>query len=108
MSDYTFYNIFPTLVLKKNIKDKFDAQTINKVKEYALNCQPNEKNNCTKNKNILDDVQFVDLKREIEKSLNFYIKEVLKYDVEIYITQSWLNFSNKLIIKSLLSTIQCL
>jgi uncharacterized protein (TIGR02466 family) len=95
MNDYTFYNIFPTLVLKKNIKEKIGEQLLNGFKQYALNSYQNINNKCTKNKNILNDNQFLDLKNEIEKSLNFYIKDVLKYNVEIYITQSWLNFANK-------------
>jgi uncharacterized protein (TIGR02466 family) len=95
MSDYTFYNIFPTLILKNNIKEKIGEQLLNGFKQYALNAYQNINNKCTKNKNILNDNQFLDLKNEIEKSLNFYIKDVLKYNVEIYITQSWLNFANK-------------
>lgn len=95
MNDYSFYNIFPTLILKKNIKEKISGQLLDRFKQYALDSYKNENNKCTKNKHILNDSQFLDLKNEIENCLNFYIKDVLKYDVEIYITQSWLNFANK-------------
>ena len=43
---------------------------------------------------ILNHPQLVDLKKEIEKKLSEYCNSILQTDLEIYITNSWVNETN--------------
>ena len=77
-------------------KDKFEiskqfVEYMEKLPQY-----PNTGGNSTTNGNyILDMPKFKELKSFIEKHLNEYFHEILQISdkIEIYITQSWLNFN---------------
>lgn len=62
-----------------------------------LEVRPNQGNVTSKNDYLLDDPIFKSLKTVFEEALNIYLKEILQVDpkVEIYITQSWANFTGK-------------
>jgi len=83
-------NIFPVPVYKATVKNKINKKDMSKYK-----VRKNEFNSITNYKDVLKD--FPKLKKEIEKHLNDYLKMV--YDpstnVKIYITESWLNFTEK-------------
>ncbi len=44
---------------------------------------------------LLDAVELNSLKEQITKHLNVYVKDVLGYDIDLYVTQSWSNYNPK-------------
>jgi uncharacterized protein (TIGR02466 family) len=88
MSDKIF-NLFPVTVYKDNI-GKVSALQLEFVKQqhYTKRTTGTYGRDQT---NILEWEIFKQLKQEILKCIKFFSYEVFKYDVEIYITHSWLN-----------------
>ena len=83
-------NIFPIPVYKTTVKNKINKKDMSKYK-----IRKNEFNSITNYKNVLKD--FPKLKKEIERHLNDYLKMVYNpsTNVKVYITESWLNFTEK-------------
>ena len=91
-------SLFPTAVGRFNINRTlldtewdFIMETSENVKDQSIN-----KFHLSKNKRVLDDPRFFELRRFIEKSVKSYVNEVYKpkNQVELYITESWLNYMN--------------
>jgi len=93
---YTIHPLFPTPVYKTKIKVSDVLKT--SLESYFENFQ------YTKGKsgtwypnptiyNLIDADIFSDLKNQFQEHLNVYTKEVFKYDVDSYITQSWINLN---------------
>jgi uncharacterized protein (TIGR02466 family) len=91
----TLHTIFPTTILHTGIDRNFTIEELEFIKEQEKNYIVNLGNIQTTNKYILNFPQMCDIKNIILKKLEFYFREVLCVDdnLNVYLTQSWLNYS---------------
>lgn len=90
--DEKIINLFPTPVYKYNIKRDFEKQELEFFQK--IETKINYGNVSSVEQYVLNNDILKDLKEELEKRLKEYFLTVYKpSDVEIYITQSWLNYS---------------
>jgi len=91
--------LFPTPAYQADLDTVINNEHLN----YIMNVYNNDvielelRNNSSKNKNILENSIFNDLKKELKEHLKIYKNEIIKTesDYELYITQSWLNYTRK-------------
>jgi uncharacterized protein (TIGR02466 family) len=96
MTNSEFIYIFPTTILHKSIDRQFLECELNIVNSNRDKIYKNTGNSMSINKYILDEPEMKDLKDICLKNLDYYLKEIYKNnEIEIYITQSWLNYANK-------------
>jgi uncharacterized protein (TIGR02466 family) len=97
MKEVDKYTLFPTCISVLDLERPFTKKELNKVDSLLKdeNIMPNMANFTTKNKNILDESTFANLKREISQGFAHYVNQIINpiNDIEIYITQSWLNIT---------------
>ena len=88
-------SLFSTPVARFSFPRKLTEQ------EFAFftkqDCTPNEGNTTSTNKNILDCSDVKDVSDWIQEKTKQYFQEIHspKNDIEIYITQSWLNYTEQ-------------
>ena len=89
------HNIFPVPIYKTKINRGFTKQELNFVKEQKKHCNKNEGNINTKDNYILNRKEFKNIKKFLDKHCKDYLDTVIcpKNKVELYITQSWLNYT---------------
>jgi len=88
--------IFKDPIYKSNLNRPFSNKEKLTFKNCSKNLVLNIGNNTSKNKFILNEKPLLKLKKELEIHLNNFIKDILRYkDISIYITQSWLNITEK-------------
>jgi uncharacterized protein (TIGR02466 family) len=87
-------NLFPQPVGISNINRKLTPEEFFHILTQQRVNNPDNQNSI--NDTLLDDEKLSNLKSEIEKFLNEYFQKVYcpPNDVEIYITQSWSNYTN--------------
>lgn len=96
ITQYVVDNLFPTPVY---ISDCYKLSAENKdslIKETIENNVPNLHGNITSANNYILDIPYLsDLKKHLIEQINNYIHDVLciARNVEIYLTQSWLNIN---------------
>lgn len=96
MTEQTINIVFPTcfslgLINREFTKNELDFVDLHKNKTYK-----NTGNSTSLNTYILDEPEMQDLKKICLDYLKDYVEKVYKNNsIEIYITQSWLNYSNK-------------
>jgi len=97
MKNPTISLLFPTIILNGGLNRLFTQKELNFVNYHKDKVRENNGNVITINGYILNEIEMKDLKNICLVYLNFYLKEIYKAkdDVEIYITQSWINYSNK-------------
>lgn len=92
MSNYTICPIFPTTVQLNKLDYNFSSEEF----DYILNLPQikNPLNSSSIEKYVLNQPKLLNLKNKIEEALKHYFYEVIKANknLEIYITQSWVNF----------------
>jgi uncharacterized protein (TIGR02466 family) len=84
-------NLFPKVVYVEHSTDNLNMENIREValsQEYRS--MITHGNEVSVNNNVLDEILLLDLKKHINKHLGIYTKEVMKYNAEFYVTQSWL------------------
>lgn len=87
-------NLFPIPIMFDSLPRNF---TLNEIEYFSnLEITNNFLNRRSIESYILDSPELSDLKKFIQDTLNFYFLEIYKPtdDLEIYITQSWMNVSN--------------
>jgi len=90
---YSILPIFPTIILS-------DSYNGNLYDEYIF-CKQLETNTTaegtlvSKNKNILNLPQMAKIKHCLQNAVNVYTKDVMQYETETYITQSWISIQPK-------------
>jgi len=99
MQEIYTYNLFPTTVLTYDLQRKFtqtELDTVNNLIQKE-NINYNKHNYITFSKNVLDGQNLLNLKEEILQGFIHYMKEIKKSpdSTEIYITQSWINVTEK-------------
>ena len=92
------YNLFP---IPLGIKHSWREPTVDE-KEFFTYAQTKERkqndgNTHTKDIYILDVPEMAELKNDLTTAINSYFQEVWKplFDVEVYITVSWINYTDK-------------
>jgi uncharacterized protein (TIGR02466 family) len=84
--------LFPVAIYKSKID-----HNLSNVETDAINSgkytEGHNKTYSDFNYRFLDTPIFSKLKKELQLHVNNYAKDIFKYDAEIYITQSWLNFN---------------
>jgi uncharacterized protein (TIGR02466 family) len=99
MIEPTFELLFPTPVMFTELNREFTKKELNFVSKNGKEEMTNKNiGNVTSNNNyILEAPELENLKKYITATINQYIKKVYKpkYDVQGFITQSWLNYTNK-------------
>lgn len=88
-------NIFPTPIYTTKIDRGFTKQELNFVEQQKKHCTNNQGNINTKDNYILNRKEFKNIKKFLDKHCKNYLDTVIcpKNNIEIYITQSWLNYT---------------
>jgi uncharacterized protein (TIGR02466 family) len=88
--------IFPDIISTHIIEEKY----LNKIldSKHIENLMVNDKNYISEEKYLLDNIEYKHLKAKIEELLNKHFLKVcspINKDLHVYITQSWINVTNK-------------
>lgn len=88
-------NLFPTAIGFSKLDRELTEEELLFIKEQAR--YPNEGNTTSENRKILKSVEMTEIREFIEDAMLDYFKSVYapKNDVTPYITQSWVNFTEK-------------
>jgi len=89
------HSLFPTPVSFSNINRKFTKKELAffKTQELDDSLRNNTGNRSSKNNNVLEHEDMRDIKTYCQNFVNGYLQNIIcpLYDVELYITQSWVN-----------------
>jgi uncharacterized protein (TIGR02466 family) len=93
----SFENIFPSTVMLDSLERQFTKKEqlfFNKCSKELIN---NVGNKTSKNNYVLDSKELKELKNILTIKVNEYLKIITspKTDCELYITQSWINYTEK-------------
>jgi uncharacterized protein (TIGR02466 family) len=95
MTNPIINNLFPTPIYTTKIDRGFTKQELQFVKEQKKHCKNNTGNINTKDNYILNRKEFKNIKKFLDKHCKEYLDTVIcpKDNIELYITQSWLNYT---------------
>ena len=95
MNKPVIHNLFPTPIYTTKIDRGFTKQELQFVNEQKKHCKNNEGNINTKDNYILNRKEFKNIKKFLDKHCKDYLDTFIcpKNNIEIYITQSWLNYT---------------
>ena len=95
MKEPIIQSIFPTPIYTTKINRGFTKQELQFVKEQKKHCTNNQGNINTKDNYILNRKEFKNIKKFLDKHCKDYLDTIIcpKNNIEIYITQSWLNYT---------------
>ena len=88
-------NLFPTPIYMSSIDRPFTKQELQFVKEQKKNSIKNKGNINTKDNYILNRKEFKNIKKFLDQCCKNYLEKIIspKNNIELYITQSWLNYT---------------
>ena len=91
------HSIFPTPIYTTKIDRGFTKQELQFVDNQKNKCSKNSGNINTKDNYILNRKEFKNIKKFLDKHCKEYLETIIcpKDNIEIYITQSWLNYTEK-------------
>ena len=94
---YSVQSIFPTPIYVSNIDRPYTKQELEFVNQQKKYCVTNEGNTTTKNNYILKTKELKNINKFLEQHCQNYLQQVIcpANNVELYITQSWLNYTYK-------------
>ena len=97
MRDYKIHGLFPVPVYITDIGREFTKKELKFIKDQKNYCQNNLGNIHTKDNYILNKSELKDIKNFIEEVCQSYLDNIIcpKGDVKIYVTQSWLNYTEE-------------
>ena len=95
MNKPIIHSIFPTPIYTTKINRGFTKQELNFVEQQKKHCSNNQGNINTKDNYILNRKEFKNIKKFLDKHCKDYLDTIIcpKNNIEIYITQSWLNYT---------------
>jgi uncharacterized protein (TIGR02466 family) len=95
MTKHFINNIFPTPIYTTKIDRKLTKQELKFVDQQKKHCVSNKGNINTKDNYILNNKEFKNIKKFLNKHCKNYLDTVIcsKNNLELYITQSWLNYT---------------
>ena len=90
-------NLFPTPIYMTNIDRSFTKQELQFVDNQKNKCSKNSGNINTKDNYILNRKEFKNVKKFLDQCCQDYLEKIIspKNNIELYITQSWLNLCKK-------------
>ena len=90
-------SIFPTPIYVTNINRKLTEKEMSFIKQCKKISHNNVGNVTSNNNYVLEDKAFKNLKNEINILVKDYYMKIVSINSDIipYITQSWLNYTNK-------------
>ena len=90
-------NLFPTPIYMSNIDRKFTKQELIFVTEQKKHCKNNQGNINTKDNYVLNRKEFKNIKKFLDQCCKDYLEKIIspKNNIELYITQSWLNYTEQ-------------
>ena len=93
----SFENIFPSTVMLDSLERQFTEQEQLFFDECAKDLVNNAGNKTSNNNYVLDSDELSDLKATLTFKLNQYFKIITNpnTDCELYITQSWINYTDQ-------------
>lgn len=93
----TIQNLFPTPIYMTNMNRPFTKQELQFVKKQKNYCVKNKGNIYTKDNYILNRKEFKNIKKFLNQSCKDYLERIIspKNNIELYITQSWLNYTEE-------------
>mgnify|MGYP003630345625 CR=1 len=91
----TVQGIFPVPIYFSDLKNPLNKKQITFIKNNKT--RTNEGNFSSQDNYILNNKNLSSLKKELETKINDYFNKIIKPldDIKPYITQSWLNFTNR-------------
>jgi uncharacterized protein (TIGR02466 family) len=91
------HNLFPTPIYTTKMDRGFTKQELQFVKEQKKHCVNNTGNINTKDNYILNRKEFKNIKKFIDQCCKDYLEKIVspKNNIELYVTQSWLNYTEK-------------
>ena len=97
MKEPIIQNLFPTPIYMTNMDKPFTKQELKFVEEQKKHCTKNEGNIHTKDNYILNRKEFKNIKKFLEECCKDYLERIIcpKNNIELYITQSWLNYTEE-------------
>jgi uncharacterized protein (TIGR02466 family) len=97
MREPNFELLFPTPVMFTDIERDFTKEELDFVNLHSKSTNRNVGNVTSNNNYILNEPEFADLKKFVTEVVNTYSQRVYKpkFKNEIFITQSWLNYTAK-------------
>ena len=93
----TINNLFPTPIYTTKMDRGFTKQELQFVDNQKNKCTNNKGNINTKDNYILNRKEFKNIKKFLDKHCKDYLDTIIcpKDNIELYITQSWLNYTEK-------------
>jgi len=90
-------DLFPIAVYRNNINRNFTEQELQFVNNQQNNCVKNEGNIYTEDNYILNRKEFKNIKIFLEDCCKDYLEKIIcpENNIELYITQSWLNYTKE-------------
>ena len=90
-------NLFPTPIYMSNIDRTFTKQELQFVDNQKNKCSKNSGNINTKDNYILNRKEFKNVKKFLDQCCQDYLEKIIspKNNIELYITQSWLNYTEE-------------
>jgi uncharacterized protein (TIGR02466 family) len=90
-------NLFPTPIYTTKMDRGFTKQELQFVNNQKNKCTNNKGNINTKDNYILNRKEFKNIKKFLDKHCKDYLDTIIcpKDNIELYITQSWLNYTEK-------------
>jgi uncharacterized protein (TIGR02466 family) len=97
MNKPTFELLFPTPVMFNEIERDFTKEELAYIESHSTSTNRIVGNAVSNNNYILNEPEMMDLNKFVTEQLNEYLKKVYKpkYPAEVFITQSWLNWTKK-------------
>lgn len=97
MTEPQIHGIFPTPILMTNLGRDFTDEEKEFFKLHQQTTVKNMGNTTSADNYLMQHKEMADIHNAIKSALNHYIKNVInaKDDVEPYVTQAWLNFTEK-------------
>jgi len=95
MNKPIIHSIFPTPIYTTKMDRGFTKQELQFVKQQKKHCTNNQGNINTKDNYILNRKEFKNIKKFLNKCCKDYLETIIcpKNNIELYITQSWLNYT---------------
>jgi uncharacterized protein (TIGR02466 family) len=92
---FNTHHLFPTTIISSNIGRTITKEELEIVETYRKDLHKNVGNSNSKHSYVLNK-DFPEIKKFILYGIKTYVDSVFcpKYDIEFYITQSWLNWTN--------------
>jgi len=89
--------LFPTPVVFTNISREMTAKEKKYLEEQAKNTHNNMGNTTSNNRYVLRDKEMKNLSDTINEAVDYFFENIIcpKHKVELYTTQSWLNYTQE-------------